>query len=115
LAKEKESIIWLRPGAGEILLGLNSSENPATTRYCIVGNVSNSKNDDAFGVGVWFDIRVVQELTLGIPNHVTQSWAIKPTTCLIPWNLIAYVQRGAKSPAQSVGFVRVTDKKKPTK
>jgi hypothetical protein len=46
-------------------------------------------------------VRVVQGLTLGIPTHVTQSWAIKPTTCLIPWNLIAYAKNRS-------GFFTVT-------
>ena len=99
MAKEREWIIWLLPGRGEMLLGLDASQAEQNTRFQILCKVK-----EEVPMGVWVDVNVVQRLTLGTPNRVTDTWSIKPLTCLIPWNLIAYVQRG-KAQTQPVGFV----------
>ena len=105
MAHEKEWTIWLREGAGEVLLGLQPTQ--AGTRFRVFGKMK----EEAFGFGVWIEVQGVQELTLGGSSTVTQTWVIKPPTCLIPWGLVAYIQRGSASQTQS-GFVAVPSKAK---
>jgi hypothetical protein len=104
VAHEKEWTIWLRDGSGEEPLGLQPTQ--AGTRFRVWGKMK----EEAFGFGVWIEVQGVQELTLGA-NTVTQTWVIKPPTCLIPWSMVAYVQRGSASQTQS-GFVAVPSKAK---
>ena len=77
MAHEKEWTIWLRDGSGEEPLGLQPTQ--AGTRFRVWGKMK----EEAFGFGVWIEVQGVQELTLGA-NTVTQTWVIKPPTCLIP-------------------------------
>ena len=87
MAKEKEWIIWLLPGRGEMLLGLDASQAEQNTRFQILCKVK-----EEVPMGVWVDVNVVQRLTLGTPNRVTDTWSIKPLTCA--WRIRAHAAVG---------------------
>jgi hypothetical protein len=71
----------------------------ANTRFRVLGKFKA----DAFGVGVWFEVDRIEQLTLEHPFRLMKAWEIKPPTCLIRWGDIAYIQEG-RSPSQ-IGFV----------
>jgi hypothetical protein len=102
--------IWLTPGAGETLLGMDSASRDVKTRFRIVGKFQ----EPAFHIGVWVDVEFFQHLTLDTPNQVMKTWSIKPTSCLIRWEFISYIQR-AESPAEvvtpTIGFVPMSTSK----
>jgi hypothetical protein len=103
-AKEKDWIVWLSRDAGEAFLGLSSSRNNETSRYCVMGKM---KEEAPAGFGVWVEIDEVQERS--IPDSgLMKTFTVRPKTCLIPWGFISYVQRGRHS--QEVGFVQAVDK-----
>jgi hypothetical protein len=97
MAADKEWIIWLNYGGGEIFLGLAAPAS-RVSRFCVLCTMKQ----DAFHLGVWVNVHEVQERT--VPgNEVMKTFTVQPKTCLIPWNLIDYVQRGSRS--EGIGFV----------
>jgi hypothetical protein len=111
MADNKDWSIWLTPGAGETLLGMDPAARDPKTRFRIVGKF----REPAFHVGVWVDVVFFQQLTLDNPNQVIKTWKTKPTACLIRWEFISYIQRG-KRPAEvevpTFGFIPMSKKKK---
>lgn len=102
MTTDKEWTIWLRPGAGEMFLGLpaSSADVQAARRYCVCCTMK----ENVAGVGTWVEVSEVQEIAIA-DSRVLKTFTIRPKTCLIPWGLVAYVQRGRRP--QSIGFVQV--------
>jgi len=106
MTTEKDWIVWLLSGAGEILLGLSSPANDHVSRFCVLGEM---KGDAPAGVGIWIEVDEIQERTIP-DNSLVKAFTVSPKTCLIPWGLVAYVQRGRHS--EKIGFVQVQSKSK---
>jgi hypothetical protein len=104
MTTDKEWTIWLMPGAGELFLGLpaRSAKEQAASRYCVICTM---KEESLAGVGAWVEVSEVQERALVADSRVLNAFTVHPKTCLIPWGLVAYIQRGRRS--ESIGFVQV--------
>jgi hypothetical protein len=100
MAQDPEWTIWLTPGAGETLLGLPASHQHSNTRFRVLGKFKA----EAFGLGIWFEVDRIEQLTLQHPFHSVNAWKIEPPTCLIRFDSIAYIQEGKSQSPTQVGF-----------
>ncbi len=97
---DKSWIIWLARESGNTLLGLTlgDEDEDDSYRYAVYGEY---QSDGPNGVGVWVNVQLVHRVAVG-SNTLLQSWVVSPSSCLILWQHIAYVQRGPQS--GTVGF-----------
>ena len=94
-------IVWLTADGAEAFLGtppLNDS------RFCVLGAFLTDAHN---GVGFWMDVDFVSEVRIPT-NEIIQSLTVLPSSCLVLWHYVAYVQRGERS--ESIGFTQAKSK-----
>lgn len=93
-------------GCWRDFLGDKFPQANQASRFCVLGEM---KGDAPAGIGVWLEVDEVQERAIP-DNALLKTFTVSPKTCLIPWGLVAYAQRGRHS--EQIGFVQVQPKPK---
>ena len=104
VATNDQWVVWVSQDAGRQILGLGDQGDQRQTRFSVIG----LKAREAFNFGLWLEVEAVEEWAVP-ENIVIGRWTVSPKKCLLPFQLIQYIQLNTTG-REKIGFSKTNSK-----